>query len=138
MIAAEPQAQLNGTSAPSPNDKQKHFALPEVFTNGKQTTSNMREHPRVQKTISLDEPPSPAIAKKISSVVDPGAQANIWSLREYLQARFKREQLTPASHLLAATHSPIPITGTFPAIIEGKTDGSPAIQCRTDGSPDTR
>ena len=93
MISAEPQAQLNGTSAPSPNDKQKHFALPEVFTNGKQTTSNMREHPRVQKTISLDEPPSPAIAKKISSVVDPGAQANIWSLRQ-VQTRATHTRIT--------------------------------------------
>ena len=78
----------------------------------------MREHPRVQVAILLDEPLSPVVAKNIIVIANTGAQAKVWSLREYLQAGFRREHLTPASDLLAANHSPIPIAETFPAIIE--------------------
>ena len=82
------------------------FAPHEVFTNGKRSISNMREHPHVQATILLDEPLSPVEAKNISAIADIGAQANVWSLREYLQAGFRREHLTPASDLLLLTIPP--------------------------------
>ena len=131
MVAAEQRAQLNGTSSSSPDYKQTRFAPHEVFTNGKRSTSNMREHPRVRVTILLDEPLSPAVAKNISAIADTGAQANVWSLREYLQAGFGREHLTPASDLLAANHYPIPNAGTFPAIVEGTTNSSYPVRCRT-------
>ena len=131
MVVAEQPAQLNGTSAPSPEDKQQHFAPHEVFINGKLTASTMREHPHVQVSILLDEPPSPAVAKNIGAIADTGAEANVWLLKEYLQAGFKRKQLTPTSDLLAANHFPIPIAGTFPAIKEGKTKSIPAVRCRT-------
>ena len=128
MVAAEQRAQLHGTSSPSPDYKQTRFAPHEVFTNSKRSTSNMREHSRVQVTILLDEPLLPVVAKNISAIADTGAQANVWSLREYLLAGFRREHLTPASDLLAANHSPIPIAGTFPAVIERTTDGSPPVR----------
>ena len=131
MVAAEQQAQLDRTSSPSPDYKQTRFAPHEVFTNSKRSTSNMREHSRVQVAILLDEPLSPVVAKNSSAIADTGAQAYVWSLREYLQAGFRREHLTPASDLLAANHSPIPIAGTFPAIMEGTTDGSPTVRCCT-------
>ena len=96
MVAAKQRAQLNGTSSLSPDYKH------EVFTNGKRSTSNMREHSRVQVTILLDEPLSPVVAKNISAIADTGAKANVWCVREFLHPGFRREHLTPASDLLAA------------------------------------
>ena len=76
----------------------------------------MREHPKVQVTISVDRAQAhsestSARATNVTAVADTGAQVNVWSLDEFVKYGFSRDILTPASNLVAANHSSISIGG---------------------------
>ena len=95
----------------------------------------MREHPKVQVTISVDgaqaHGESTSVrATNVTAIADTGAQVNVWSLDEFAKYGFSHDILTPASNLVAANHSSISIVWSFFAIIEGLSWHGYVVQCR--------
>lgn len=83
-----------------------------IFRAGEWRRARFRDHPRIGLTISADS--SPVTSVKVNAAVDSGAQANLWSLQEYLAAGFKRSDLLQIVFAInAANKSQIPIEGAF-------------------------
>ena len=92
-----------------------------VFEDGQWATAHMREHPKVQVTISVDRAQAHGESTSVRAtnviIADTGAQVNVWSLDEFVKYGFFRDILTPASNQVAANHSLISIVGIFFVII---------------------
>ena len=106
-----------------------------IFKDGQWATARMREHPKVQVTISVDRAQAhgestSVRAANVTAIADTGAQVNVWSLDEFVKYGFPSDILTPASNLVAANHSSISIVGAFFAIIEGLSCHGYVVQCR--------
>ena len=106
-----------------------------IFKDGQWATAHMREHSKVQVTISVDRAQayaeSTAVrATNVTAIAETGAQVNVWSLDEFVKYGFPNDILTPASNLVAANHSFISIVGAFFAIIEGLSCHGYVVQCR--------
>ena len=106
-----------------------------IFKDGQWATARMREHPKVQVTISVDRAQAhgestSVRATNVTAIADTGAQVNVWSLDEFVKYGFPSDILTPASNLVAANHSSISIVGAFFAIIEGLSCHGYVVQCR--------
>ena len=69
------------------------------------------------------------VARNVIAIADTGAQANVWSLRNFLAAGFYRSILIPASDLVAANRSGIKIEGAFFAAIKGLSADKVNVQC---------
>ena len=90
----------------------------------------MKKHPKVQVTISIDHAQAhgestSVRATNVTAIADTGAQVNV-----LVKYGFPHEILTPASNLVAANHSSIPIVGEFFAIIKGLSCHCYVVQCR--------
>ena len=106
-----------------------------IFKDGQWATAHMREHPKVQLTISVERAQThgestPVRATNVTAIADTGAQVNVWSLDEFVKYGFPHDILTPASNLVPANHSSISIVGAFFAIIEGLSCDGYVVQCR--------
>ena len=76
----------------------------QVFSKGEWRKARIRDHPKVPIEIIVRNC-HPVAA---TAVADSGAQSNIWSLEEFLQAGFNMKELSPVSlSLNAANKSPI-------------------------------
>ena len=92
----------------------------------------MREHPKVQVTISVDRAQAhgkstSVRAINVTAIAD--TQVNTWSLDEFVKYGFPHDILNPASNLVATNHSSILIVGAFFAIIEGLSCRGYVVQC---------
>ena len=105
-----------------------------VFKDGQWVTAHMREHPKLQVTISVDRAQAHGESTSVRAtnviIADTGAQVNVWSLDEFVKYGFFREILTPASNQVAANHSLISIVGMFFVIIEGLSCHGYVVLCR--------
>ena len=115
-----------------------------VFSKGEWKRARIRDHPKVQITISLDksawwhkkQSDGPATASPIdatiTAVADSGAQSDLWSLDEYLAHGFSRDDLAPVKMAFsAANRSPIPIEGAFFATIGTQSVSGIRKTCRS-------
>ncbi|CAH3168005.1 unnamed protein product, partial [Pocillopora meandrina] len=90
-----------------------------IFTKGEWWQAQLKDHPTVTITISVDKPAT--ITEKAHStqvtttaIADTGTQSNLWSLEEYLSCGFSRDDLHPVClSLTAANRTPIRIEGAF-------------------------
>lgn len=90
-----------------------------IFTKGEWWQAQLKDHPTVPITISVDKPAT--ITEKAHStqvtttaIADTGTQSNLWSLEEYLSCGFSRDDLHPVClSLTAANRTPIRIEGAF-------------------------
>jgi len=90
----------------------------------------MRVHPIIRISVSMDSSwCHNKHAPIVSAIADTGAQANVWSLRQFLAAGFNRSILIPAPDLVAANHSGIKIVGAFFAVIEELGIDGHKVQC---------
>ena len=106
-----------------------------IFKDGQWATAHMRDHPKVQVTISVDRAQAhgestSVRATNVTAIADTGAQVNVWSLDEFVKYGFPHDILTPASNLVAANHSSISIVEAFFAINEGLSCHGYVVQCR--------
>ena len=98
-----------------------------VFTKGEWKRARLRDHPRVQLGISLDNKHLTTAGRStthptatVQAIADSGAQSDIWSLDAFLRHGFSKMDLSPVKlSLSAANRSPIPIEGAFLAVITG-------------------
>ena len=95
----------------------------------------MRDHPKVQVTISVDRAQAygestSVHATDVTVIVDTDAQVNVWSLDKFMKYSFSCDVLTPASNQVAANHFFISIVRAFFAIIEGLSCYGHVVQCR--------
>ena len=73
---------------------------------------------------------SPTKVVKVVTVADTGAQSDLWSLDEFLNAGYKISDLSPVSRSLnAANKSPIRIDGAFIASFSGLSPNGDRITC---------
>ena len=84
-----------------------------IFKDRQWATAYMREHPKVQVTISVDRAQAhgestSVRATNVTAIADTGAQVNVWSLDEFVKYGFPHDILTPASNLVAANHTRAP------------------------------
>ena len=93
-----------------------------IFSKGEWRRAQLKDHPRVSITISLDKPEDPRRTRLqrsddqvlIPAIADTGAQSDLWSLKEFLACGFAQDDLHPVSlSLSAANRSPIAIEGAF-------------------------
>ena len=108
-----------------------------IFRTGEWRRARLLGHPRVDITISADSHTGRRMASKsdicvnVRAIADSGAQSNLWSLKEYLNAGFSREDLLPVSlSLTAANASPVSIEGAFFALIKGRAPSGSMVSCR--------
>ena len=78
----------------------------------------MCDYPSIKVCISTDSSWSrtrhaPIVVRNVLTFADTGAQANAWSLRNFLATGFDRSKLILATGLVAANHSGIKIEGAF-------------------------
>ena len=102
-----------------PRTKLEHH----IFSKGEWRRANLRDHPRVSITISVDKPAESRASitnhesnneAKILAIADTGAQSDLWSLEEFLACGFSSDVLHPVYlSLSAANRSPIAIEGGF-------------------------
>ena len=86
------------------------------------------EHPEVKLKLHSASQKSKSI--DITGVADTGAQSDLWSLEQFLNAGFTKEDLSPVSlSLFAANRSPIKMSGAFRANLEGKFTQGTQIRC---------
>ena len=107
-----------------------------IFKDKKWATAHMREHLKVQVTISVDRDQAhgestSVRATNVTAIADTGAQVNVWSLDKFVKYGFSHDILTPVSNLVAANQFSISIAGTFFAIIEGLSCHGSVVQYRT-------
>ena len=107
-----------------------------IFKDGQWATAHMREHLKVQVTISVDRAQvygeSTSVgATNVTAIADTGAQVNVWSLDEFVKYGFSHDILTPASNLVAANHSSISIAGACFAIVKELSCHGYVVQCWT-------
>ena len=95
----------------------------QIFSKGEWRRAQLRDHPRVSITISMDKPAAcigPGHNAKqpqqvsVSAIADTGAQSDLWSLDEFLSCGFSQHDLHPVLlSLSAANRSPLAIEGAF-------------------------
>ena len=86
-----------------------------------------REHPRVQIVVGK---PGSAQRSTVMAVADSGAMSNLWCLKEFLDAGFSRDDLTPVTiDIRAANKMTLNIIGYMNANIEGKCINGNVITC---------
>ena len=101
-----------------------------IFTKGSWRRANLVDHPRALLSLAPDNKPNHV--SKVRGIADSGAQSDVWSLAEYLNAGYKLEDLSPVSlSLNAANKSPIKINGAFFTKISGIAKDGTNITCRT-------
>ena len=89
-----------------------------IFTKGTWCRARLAGHPTVQLSIAPDR--KPTNKSIVTAVADSGAQSDVWSLHEYLNAGYLQRDLQPATlSLTAANKSPIHINGAFFARLSG-------------------
>jgi hypothetical protein len=110
-----------------------------IFQKGEWRRAQLRAHPQVTITISMDRTKHPrkrttphGLKAEVTALADSGAQSNLWSLKEYMKAGFAREDLLPVTlPLKAANSSRITIAGAFYATIAGCAPDGKKITCHT-------
>ena len=108
-----------------------------IFNKGEWRRARVAEHPTVQLHLSADG----RTPVHVAAVADSGAQSDLWSLHEFLQAGFTKDDLSPVSlSLHAANKSPIKVSGALFATISGKSPTGDERECKTMVyvSPDVR
>ena len=70
-----------------------------TFKDGQWATAHMREHPKVQITISVDRAQAhgestSVRATNVTAMADTGAQVNVWSLDKFVKYDFSHDILT--------------------------------------------
>ena len=91
----------------------------QLFSKGEWRRAHITEHPRVPLKIALEKQPSRSI--DVTAIADTGAQSDLWSLQQFLDAGFTMADLSPVSlSLNAANKSPIRIDGAFFAKLDGR------------------
>ncbi len=95
-----------------------------IFTKGEWRRARLADHPRVELSIAPNRTPTKETC--VNGIADSGAQSNVWDLNEYLEAGYRKEDLSPVNlSLNAANKSAIKIDGAFFSEISGTaTDGS--------------
>ena len=110
-----------------------------IFQKGEWRRAQLRAHPQVTITISMDHTKHPrkrstphGLKAEVTALADSGAQSNLWSLKEYIKAGFARKDLLPVTlPLKAANSSRITIAGAFFATIAGCAPDGKEIICHT-------
>ena len=102
--------------------------------NGRWIKSGMSDHPVVYISVAADKTwcrtnYAPTYAKNVPAIADTGVQTNVWYLKDFLAAGFKRDILLPAPDLVAANNSGIKIVGDFFAVIKGTSHSSSSVKC---------
>ena len=123
--------QISAINIPTGSSKQKSHTLNhQIFSKGEWKKAKINAHPKVSLKLSLDNQTPGQI--DISSIADSGAQSDLWSLDQYLNAGFRKSDLLPVSlSCKAANHSPIHIEGAFRAVLKGRSKSGNMITCRT-------
>ena len=98
-----------------------------IFNKGEWRRADIKEHPRIQLELSSKQQ-----STKVTAVADSGAQSNLWSLDQFINAGFTTADLSPVSlSLNAANKSPIKIDGAFFGKLSGKSPTGKTISCRS-------
>jgi len=98
-----------------------------IFNKGEWRRSDIKEHPRIQLELS-----SKNVSTSVTAVADSGAQSNLWSLNQFLDAGFTKADLSPVSlSLSAANKSPIKIEGAFFAKLTGRSPAGKTVSCQS-------
>ena len=89
-----------------------------VFKDKQWAPAHMKEHPKVQVTISVNRAQAhgestSVSATNVTAIADTGAQVNIWSLDKYVKYGFSRDILTPAFNLVPPIILPYQLWGVF-------------------------
>lgn len=101
-----------------------------IFRSGKWRRAQFRDHPRIRLKITADK--RPAHSTDVDAAVDSGAQANVWSLHEYLAAGFLHRDLSKVVfNIKAANKSPIPIEGAFYVNLQAKAPDGTSISAKS-------
>ena len=84
-------------------------------------TGRPRAHPRVRVCVKIN-----GMQTFVSAIADTGAQTNLWGLKDFQQAGFKRSQLEETSvRISAANQSSLRVVGMVNARFEGESsDGN--------------
>ncbi len=92
-------------------------------------------YPSSRNSLTVSPEQSPSCVSKVDGIADSGAQLDVWSLDEYVEAGFLIEQLQPAVlSLTASNKSLIHIDGAFFTTITGiKTYTGKPINCNVNG-----
>lgn len=98
-----------------------------IFNKGEWRHARIKDHPIVQLELSTNRR-----SISITAVADSGAQSDLWSRNQFLQAGFTTADLSPVSlSLNAANKLPISIDGAFFAKLTGKSSTGKTISCQT-------
>ena len=99
-----------------------------IFCHGSWENAKFRDHPYVSLMLSVD---GKAASVPVTAVADTGAQCNIWSYKEFLNAGFTKSELHPvSSHFRVADTRRINIVGAFPGMFNGISPNGWSVVCR--------
>lgn len=111
-----------------------------IFTRGEWRKMKFLAHPTVKLSLSTEKrdycsfkAECPVVQPVfINAIADTGAQSNLWSLQDCLDAGYSRDDLLPVDmSLSAANKSAITITGALLTHLSGDTSSGGTVSCPT-------
>lgn len=115
--------QIAGVSSHPKGGQLRH----QIFIKGDWRRPRTLKHPEV--SLKLHNDSSPLGPVDVLVIADTGAQSDLWSLEAFISAGFTKQDLSPVSlSLYAANRSPIRISGTFYAVLAGRSTDSSTMR----------
>lgn len=102
----------------------------QIYKNGEWRHAKIRDHPRINILISSESETENFV--NIVAAADTGAQANLWSLSDFLKSGFSRLELSQVDFKInAANNSSIAVEGALIAQIQVKSKNGVLISTKT-------